>query len=159
MRPSIAWAVAAAALGLWAASGCGQQRPRTSQPTLAPDAAGALAAKPKQAPDAGANAPDPQVCPSGVAGASTRVKDIIDGVELVITARSPHAAEEIRKRATQLASLRPAGAGGAASGCAIRYVPGAETTIEEVRGGVSVTITATSPDAVTGLRKAARRHL
>jgi len=62
---------------------------------------------------------------------------------------------EIRKRAEKLTAL-PAAGGAAAAGCAIHYVPGAETTIQDVRRGVSVTITASSPEAVAGLRKGAR---
>jgi hypothetical protein len=99
---------------------------------------------------------DLEACPGAVAGASIRARNVQDGLQVTITARSPRAVEEIRKRANRLASPSATGAPPSSARCIAHYLAGAETTVEDVKGGVRVTIVSVAPEGAAGVRKAAR---
>jgi hypothetical protein len=110
---------------------------------------------------AAAPANDLQVCPSAVAGASTRVDDVPGGVHIVVIASTGRAVREIRARAMRLTSDKLAAGdalGGGPSSCPIHYFPGTEATVRRVRGGVRFTVVARSADAVGVLRASVRQR-
>jgi hypothetical protein len=132
-------------------TGCGR-RPATAQ--MAPDAA--LSAKLAASKPADAGAPalaDFSACPGAVPGSSVRVRNIQDGLQVTVTARNPKAIQEIRRRANRLASPGAGPAVHPTAGCIAGYLAGAETTTEDVKGGIRITIVSALPDGVTGLRK------
>jgi hypothetical protein len=133
-------------------TGCGR---RQTTPPVPLDAAPPVAAS--RPADAGTSVvTDFTACPGGVPGASMRMKNIQDGLQVTITARNPKAVEEIRRRANRLASPSAAPAVHPTAGCIAGYLAGAETTTEDVKGGIRITIVSVASDGVTGVRKSAR---
>jgi hypothetical protein len=154
---------AEAALGLGAAgilvfvglvvTGCGG---RQAAAPGAADAAPAAKLALHGTVDAGTlAAPDLSACPGSVLGSSVRVKNVQDGLQVTITARNPKAIEEIRRRANRLASGSAGPALHPTAGCIAGYLAGAETTTEDVKGGIRITVLSVVPDGVAGVRKSA----
>lgn len=108
-------------------------------------------------------------CPSAVKGAATTVKDAADGVILDITADDPVAAKEILTRGHLNASRGEPLAGatphtgqhtgpGTMGHCPIIHV-GTTITIEDILGGVRVTVVANDPAAAPALKRQTRERL
>jgi hypothetical protein len=132
-------------------TGCGR---RQAAGPLAADAAPSASLAARQTVDAGATPTmDFSACPGSVAGSSVRVRNIQNGLQVTITARNPRAIEEIRKRANRLASGSAGPSPRSSAGCIAGYLAGAETTTEDVKGGIRIGIVSVVPDGVAGVRK------
>lgn len=105
-------------------------------------------------------------CPNAVAGAETKVESDAKTVTVSVTAKDPVAVRDIQARAHQLlegavppaAEVKHTGArtgGGALGKCPV-VVPGTTPKVEDVEGGVKITLTPVAPqtaDAVAPMVK------
>lgn len=100
-------------------------------------------------------------CPSAVAGATTSVTKIPEGVDLVITAPDKDRAAQIRILAHRLAELQPAsevvqhtgkGTGGGKIGYCPVVIVDTELTVEDVEGGSRILAKARHPAFVSALQ-------
>jgi hypothetical protein len=108
-------------------------------------------------------------CPSAVPGATTKVVDRKDGVEVTVTAPSATSAEEIRNRARhqEAVSLQPArgaiehtgeGTGSGKLGYCPGMIQATQVTAEDVPDGARLIIRAADPDQVKKLQKTAHER-
>lgn len=99
----------------------------------------------------GGAAAQPQYdCPLRLRDFSPVLKNLEDGVEILLTARYAKDIAALRATAEQYFSSRS----GMDKNCPAR-VPGAKTTVEEADGGVKITITAQSQAAAKTIQAAA----
>lgn len=99
----------------------------------------------------GGHAAQPQYdCPLSLKDYSPALKNLEDGVEILLTARYAKDIAALRATAEQYFSSKS----GMDKNCPAR-VPGAKTEVEEADGGVIITITAKSPAAVKTIQAAA----
>lgn len=89
-------------------------------------------------------------CPLRLRDYSPALKNLDDGVEILLTARYAKDIAALRATAEQYFSSKS----GMDKNCPAR-VPGAKTEVEEANGGVIITITAKSPAAVKTIQAAA----
>jgi TusA-related sulfurtransferase len=92
-------------------------------------------------------------CPETVKGAETATKNIVGGVETTVTAKDAETAAQIQ----ELALVHYGAKGEKCPGCPTT-VPGAQTKVENIVGGVKVTITAATPEAVKQIQEAAAKQ-
>lgn len=131
-------------------------------------------ATPRSAPHASAPSSRLAQCPNVVAGATTELRDVARGIELVVTARDDAAAAEIRARAAALviAARDPSlqekhgsgsggGGGGGGGGSAARCPVVMKRTMVDARdvaGGSAISVTARHDDTVEWLRRETRER-
>lgn len=89
-------------------------------------------------------------CPLRLRDFSPALKNLDDGVEILLTARYAKDIAALRATAEQYFSSKS----GMDKNCPAR-VPGAKTSLEETDGGVKITITAQSPAAVKTIQASA----
>lgn len=99
----------------------------------------------------GGAAAQPQYdCPLRLRDFTPVLKNLEDGVEILLTARYPKDIAALRATAERYFSSKS----GMDKNCPAR-VPGAKTAVEEAGGGVKITITAQSPAAAKTIQAAA----
>jgi hypothetical protein len=123
-----------------------------------------------QAPNAaGAGGGKMLHCPSASDGASTVIADIAGGVTVTVTGKSDAQTSDIRDRVKHLiqaaADPSPTGAhdgngngGGGLGRCPV-VVTDTTVTAKDVTGGSQISVKATKPNGVDGLRKETRERL
>ena len=92
-------------------------------------------------------------CPEKIKGAETVSRNIGNGVEISITAKDPGTAAQIQ----ELALVHYGPGAEKCPGCPTA-VPGAETKVENVQGGVKVTVTGKTPGTVGKIQEASARE-
>lgn len=92
-------------------------------------------------------------CPEKIKGAETATKNIENGVETTVTAKDAETAAKIQ----ELSMVHYGAKGEKCPGCPTT-VPGAQTKVENIEGGVKVTITAATPEAVKQIQEAAAKE-
>jgi len=113
-------------------------------------------------------------CPTSVAGATTTMRDVDNGIEIVVVAAADAAIAEIRARAAALviAARDPSlqdkhgsgsggGGGGASGGSGGRCPVIMKRTVVEARdvaGGSAITVTARVPEQIDWLRRETRER-
>lgn len=92
-------------------------------------------------------------CPEQIKGAETATKNIENGVETTVTAKDAETAAKIQ----ELSMVHYGAKGEKCPGCPTT-VTGAQTKVENIEGGVKVTITAATPEAVKQIQEAAAKE-
>lgn len=92
-------------------------------------------------------------CPEKLKGVRTVSTKIPEGVELTLTAKDKETADKVQ----ELALVHYGSKAEKCPGCPA-MVPGAETKVENIEGGVKVTITGKTPDAVKKIQAASARE-
>jgi hypothetical protein len=112
------------------------------------------AAKPASPPPA---KKDPEDCPLGVSGASGKVSNRKDGVEIVITSKDSKAEKEIRDRAHKQEQVSKSAADSNGPRCPSAPAHSA-MTVKEIKGGVRILIKADKPEDVGSLQKTTKER-
>jgi hypothetical protein len=158
MRSSL---MAALALCVFATPACKKEEKKAPPPVVAEPAP-----PPPPAPEAPAEPAEPvddmlndmKNCPNAVAGADTKVVSTKKAVTVTVTAKDPAATKEIQTRAHALLdAAAPASdeikhtgtrtGGGALGKCPV-VLPGTTAKVDDVKGGVKITLTAVEPQKV-----------
>jgi TusA-related sulfurtransferase len=173
-RAALSWVVVFASMAI---GGCDEQKPAPTAQSSAPEPAKTASAAPEAAATAPSAAPSAHTpgkgkmanCPNAVEGAATEFKDVDKGIEILVTAKTEAATQDIRRRAKHMATVSKeatrsskthdgSGQGGGQFGRCPVVLKNTKVDAADVEGGAKLTVVTDSEKELDWLRREVRER-